>query len=353
MSKIKAIVLANERENDHDLWVRACTDFKDKLEFRVVNLTSNSWLEDILIADFDILLAKPGGLIASYKQLYDERIYILEKELGYKVYPSSKEIFIYENKRFFSFWLKAHQIAHPATNVFYHKNEAESFLKGATYPIVAKTNIGASGSGVCLLKAREDALRYINDTFLGKGAWQRSGPNLQKGGLLKRGLHYVIHPNKIGKKLKVFKAINDNFQKGFVIFQQYVPHEFEWRVVRIGNSFFAHKKLKMGEKASGSLLKNYDNPPLEIFNFVKEITDRHQLFSQSVDVFETNDGKYLVNEMQCIFGQSDAYQMMVDGHVGRYTFVDGNWVFEKGDFNKNESYNLRIEWVLKSMNHND
>ncbi len=62
-----------------------------------------------------------------------------------------------------------------------------------------------------------------------------------------------------------------------------------------------------------------------------------------------SQGKYLINEMQCIFGQSDPYQMLVNGKPGRYVFKDGKWIFEEGMFNRNESYNLRVEFVLSQL----
>lgn len=349
MKKIKAIILRNELEYDHILWVKAGDNYRGELEYRVVNLTSNSWLEEIQKEPADILLAKPGGLTSRFKQLYDERIYILAYILGYKIYPSPLEIFIYENKRFLSFWLKANNIPHPETRVFYNSLEAVEFIEKTKYPLVAKANIGASGSGVIILHNRSEARNYINDTFSGKGAPRRSGPNLDKGGLIRRGFHYVLHPADIRKKLDIYKTVRSDVQSGFVIFQEYIEHEFEWRAVRIGDSFFAHKKLKKGEKASGALLKVYDNPPLALLDFVKEITDRHGFYSQAIDIFESERG-YLVNEMQCIFGQSDPYQMLVDEKFGRYFFNENNWVFEKGDFAKNECYNLRLEFVLNKFN---
>ena len=51
--------------------------------------------------------------------------------------------------------------------------------------------------------------------------------------------------------------------------------------------------------------------------------------------------------MQCIFGQSDDYQMMVDNQIGRYVFKENNWVFEKGNFNMNESYDLRLSSAIE------
>lgn len=345
MNKIKAIILSNELLNDHNLWIKACEENNDRIEFRIVNLTSNSWLEEIQSKPFDILLAKPGGLTAPFKQLYDERIYILNRVLNYRIYPSIDEILVYENKRFLSFWLKANNISHPSTNVFYHFKEATEFIKNATLPLVGKTNIGASGSGVIVLHTKEEAEAYITNTFEGKGAKKRIGPNLSKGGLFVRGLHYVLHPSDIKNKLAIYSAHKKDNQIGFVILQEYIQHDYEWRIVRIGDSFFAHKKLKIGEKASGSLLKGYENPPLDLLNFVKEITDKYQLQSQAMDIFESKNG-YLVNEMQCIFGQSDSYQMLVDGKRGRYRYLDNKWDFEQGDFNKNESYNLRLDHII-------
>jgi hypothetical protein len=120
-------------------------------------------------------------------------------------------------------------------------------------------------------------------------------------------------------------------------------------VVRIGDSFFAHKKIAKQEKASGSLIKEYGDPPRSLLDFVKDITDRHQFFSQAIDIFETGQDTYLVNEMQCFFGQSDPYQMLVDDKPGRYVKRSGEWQFEEGDFNRNQCHNLRLSFVLEKL----
>jgi len=345
--KLKAVILRNEIPDDHLLWVRACEFFRERLQYRIVDLTGNDWLEMVQSESFDVLLAKPPALNSFYKELYDERIYILAEVLKYKVFPSAAEIFIYENKRLLSYWLEANKIPHPKTDIFYSEKRAINFLENKNFPIVAKSNIGACGSGVFILRNAREALNYIKQTFNGKSVPRRLGPNLAKGGLLKRGLHYIFHPSDISKKLQVYKIAGQEIQKGLVIFQEYIAHDYEWRAVRIGDSFFAHKKIKIGQKASGTELKEYCNPPLKLLDFVKAITDKYQFYSQAIDIFETAGQGYLVNEMQCLFGQSDSYQMLVNGEIGRYIFIENDWVFEKGDFNRNESYNLRIEHILK------
>ena len=346
--KTKAIILRNELNGDHEPWLRACEDYKERIEYRVVNLTLSNWLEEVQREPFDILLAKPGGLTAPFKQLFDERIYILGVVLGYKIFPSPQEIFIYENKRMLSYWLKANKIPHPTTDVLYNLEEAIQYLDKCSYPIVAKTSIGASGSGVYILKSRKEGKAYAIRAFSSKGAPRRSGPNFEKGGIFRRGLHYLVHPKEIRNKLRIYKAIGADLQVDFVIFQEYVQHDFEWRAVRIGDSFFAHKKIKKVEKASGSLLKLYGNPPYELLDFIKEITDKYSFFSQAIDIFESERG-YLVNEIQCIFGQSDPYQMIINGKPGRYRYLDNSWVFEEGDFARNGCYNLRVGFVMSEF----
>jgi glutathione synthase/RimK-type ligase-like ATP-grasp enzyme len=348
MKKLEAIILRNELEDDHAQWIKSCEFYRNYIEYRIIDLTTSDWLEEIQRKPFDILLAKPGGLTSSFKQLYDERIYILTVILGFKVFPSLLEILIYENKRFLSYWLKANKIPHPETFIFYYPKEALKFLEGSQYPLVAKSSIGASGSGIVILHRKKDAENYTKNIFSSKLQNRRSGPNLEKGRIVKRGLHYVLHPKDIQKKLSIYDQVKSDVQSSFVIFQMYVNHDYEWRVIRIGESYFAHKKLKVGEKASGTLIKAYDNPPLDLLDFVREITNKFGLYSQAIDIFESDKG-YLVNEMQCIFGQSDPFQMLVDNKAGRYQFVGDKWIFEEGDFVKNSCFDLRIDYILNSF----
>jgi glutathione synthase/RimK-type ligase-like ATP-grasp enzyme len=346
-NKFKVVILANEIANDHLPWVNACEYYSDKVQYRIVDLTSSSWYEEIISDRCDLMLAKPSALTAYFKQLYDERIMILSKELGYKLYPTMEEILIYENKRYLSFWLKANSIPHPKTHVFYHKKEAISFLKTCTYPIVGKTTIGASGNGVKILKHRSEATSYVNKIFT-TGISARYGPRLDKGMFFQRAMRKLKHINELKERIFVYKSVARNPQKGFCLFQEYISHEYEWRIVRVGDSFFAYKKMKVGEKASGLMHKVYTNPPLSIMDFVKNITDKYGFYSMAIDIFEISKGEYLVNEMQCIWGQKNDYQLKIDNIPGRYIY-NGKWIFEEGEFTKNKSYTLRLDYAIKQL----
>ncbi|MBK6931685.1 MAG: hypothetical protein IPH12_12800 [Saprospirales bacterium] len=349
MKKLKLAVLQNEVADDHLLWIHACEERTDRIDWEVIDITRADWLERIRSGAFDGLLAAPPGWTTPFRVLYDERINILNTVCGIPVYPCLEEIQIYENKKNLSYWLMATRIPHPKTWVFYYEPEALEFLQKAAIPLVGKTSIGGGGSGVHILKSRAEAVNYVQNTFSSKGATLQVGPKWRKKGFIGRVIKKLLHPQEFKAKLQQYKFQRAEVQKDFVILQEYIPHDYEWRCVRIGDSFFAHKKIKKGDKASGSLLKGYENPPMRLLDFIKDVTGRRHFLSQSVDLFETADGRYLVNEMQCIFGQSDPYQMLVNGQPGRYRQLDGEWVFEPGDFNRHESFLLRLDHFLEIL----
>ena len=352
MKKLKLAILRNEVPEDDLLWVKACEELAGQVDWDIIDITRHDWLKRVTATAYDGLLASPPGWTMPFKAMYDERLLILESIGLAPLYPSMEEMLIYENKKMLSYWLAAHQVPHPKTWVFYFEKEALEFVKNSALPLVGKTSIGAAGSGVQILRSQQEAVEYIQKTFSGQGATHRVGPKWRQKGFLLRVLKKMLRPQEFKAKMQLYKHLGTENQKDFVILQEYIPHDFEWRCVRIKDSYFAHKKIKKGDKASGSLIKHYENPPLELFDFVKEITDKRKFLSQSVDLFVTKEGQYLVNEMQCVFGQSDPYQMLVDGQPGRYIQVNGEWVFEAGDFNRHECFLLRLEHFLEILNQN-
>jgi glutathione synthase/RimK-type ligase-like ATP-grasp enzyme len=347
MRKYKFVILKNEDPFDHIPWVEACNSNRLVCDFEIIDLTSEKWLELIKDASPDFLLLKPSGKTSRYRNMYQERVDILTNDLNYKSFPSFSELRIYENKKFFSYWAKANKIPHPKTFVFYNKMEAKRFSRNVTYPLVSKLNVGASGNGVKIIKTGKELNKYINTIFT-SGVSPKTGPKLNRGNILLRIINKLKNISELINRLETYNVISRDKQMGFLLLQEYINHSFEWRVVRIGDSFFAHKKIVMNNKASGSLVKEYCNPPMDLLNFVKKITDSHSFYSQAIDIFETKKG-FLVNEMQCIFGQSDPYQMLVNGKPGRYIYDQSKWIFEEGDFASNQCFDLRLNFILDTF----
>ena len=336
-------ILRNQDPESSRNWEIACE--KKNIAFRTIDLTSNNWKDDINKYKFDFFIHRPPGDIEIFKKLFDERLYIITEIYGYKIFPGLKETFIYENKRWLSYFLEAANIPCPKTNVFYNYSEALEYINTSKYPFFAKSNIGAAGSGVKKIDSKKTAKKYLHKSFKGKGIRRRFGPNRMVGNPKKWISKALNSPKYFLKKLYSYSQIYKDSQRNFVIFQEYVEHDFEWRVVKIGHSFFAYKKFKVDDKASGAKALGYDNPPLKLLDFVKGIALKNNIISAAFDIFPVEE-YYLVNEIQTIFGHINSHILEVNGIPGRYIYKKSKWIFEKGAFNTNESYDLRLETAL-------
>lgn len=339
-------ILKNEDSDSHLEWENACKKYK--MNYDIVELTSDKWYEEVTKKDYDCYLLKPPGRLSVYKQMYDERIYILGKVLGKMLYPSYEEVIIHENKKMLAYWLKAKGISHIETHIFYRKDEALKFINNFNFPIVGKTSIGSSGEGIVFLNNKKDALDYIERAF-SKGIRRKIGPGLRQGNFFLRGINWITHPKIAVTKLKRYKISLGEIQKHYIIFQKYVEHKYEWRTVKIGNSYFGHKKTKSGLMCSGSKGIEYIALPLNLLNFTKMICENNNFNCMSIDILEDGKDNYVVNEMQCIFGHEQDHILEVDGKIGRYKFVNDNWIIEEGNFNTNLSFDLRLQNAIKIL----
>lgn len=344
---MRVAILRNERADSGENWLLACQ--KRGIAADVIDLTSINALDEIMAKEYDMFLLRPPGISEKYKSIYDERVYHIERLLGRPVFPSFFECFIYENKRCLAQFLQLKSIAHPKTWVVCDYPEALDLVRNVKLPVVAKTSIGAASSGVKIFKQRDSLHKYIKVAFKGRGIRKRFGPNKQVGNPQSWLKKAISDPEFLKRRLIQYLRAYSETQKGYVILQEYIQHDFEWRVVKIGESFFAYKKYKVGDKASGAKNLGYDNPPLELLDWVRWIAEENGIKTAAFDIFE-NHGNFLINEIQTIFGHKMDHILEVDGKPGRYRYQNGDWVFEEGMFNSNESYDLRLEVALKLYN---
>lgn len=340
---MKVAILRDSNPDSSLKWELACQ--KKGLQYHVVDMLRNDWLDEIRSFGPDFCVTRPPGDIQQNKDIFDDKLLFLEKNEGLLCFPGFHEISIYENKATLSYFLKTANIPHPETSVFYDNTEALYFIQETNYPLVAKTLIGAAGSGVKIIQDKKQATAYVNQAFK-KGIRRTYGPNKNAGNTkswLKKALN---SPAFFLKKLRQYHQRYQQLQKDVVLFQQFIPHDFEWRCVKIGESYFAYKKLKVDGKSSGSKMFEYGAPPMEILDFTKELCERFTFNFMAVDLFYNEQGIF-VNELQTIFGHKNPYICKVDDKLGRYIFTGNNWLFEEGEFNTNESYDLRLETAIQ------
>ena len=314
-SPFTAGILADKRQY-HRHWIGACRDLD--VSYRLIELAKADWLEKIAISDCDIYLVWPDVSSVEQKTMFDERLNIMVHQMNKQIYPSFLETWLYENKRLQHYWMKANQLPVPQTWIFYNLEEAIDFSRSCSYPIVFKCNLGASSSGVFMLESKRRANKMIKRAF-------KSGIRLKRGNIYNR-------------------------QQRNVYFQEYLSDVKEWRMVRIGDSYFGHGKERVGKFHSGSHKVSWDLPPKIAFDLLKKITDIGGFTSMNVDLFETEDGNLFINELQTVFGTSIAKeQMKINGEPGRYVYEDDIWQFEPGSFCANHICNLRLEYLLRML----
>lgn len=302
----------------HEPYMAACKEIG--VGYIAVDVFASDWIEQINKSKCDVFLVWPGESIQEVKRLYDDRLRFIVEHMRKKVFPDLTATWIYGSKERQSLWMDLHDVPHPLTNIFYKKDEALGYVSNlSTYPIVAKTDIGAVSSGVRVLRSSAMAAKYIDDAFSVGIQGYFSDPQAR--------------------------------QWRHVLFQEYLPGAREWRMVRVGDSFFGYVKER-NEKgfASGSHKWSWQDPGVKLLDFMSDITDRAGFRSVAIDVFQMPDGKLLVNEIQTVFGCSTpAEQMKINGVEGRYRRLNGEWKFEQGSFCTNMCCNLRVEEALKLL----
>ena len=312
------IGIIKEFTNYHKNYIAACIDMD--VSYKVIDMTGAQWVDNIKQSGCDVFLVWPSAFKMCLRHMYDERLKILTDELHKVIFPKYDELWLWESKRRMCDWLVAHSVPHPKTWVFYDIDEAKEFVDRAVFPLVYKPDFGDCARGIKILRTKKEAMKKIKSAF----SFGISLPDC-------------------------FRAER---QWGNIVLQEYLSNVDEWRIIRIGESYFGYKKQKRGDFHSGSHGVIFADPPRELLSLSRRVTEMGGFKSMSLDIFEAPDGRFAVNELQAVFGWDPwEYQMVVNGKPGRYVYdvLKGHWNFEEGIFSENACCNLRVEYVLKML----
>lgn len=284
----------------HGNYEAACLELG--VPYEVVDIFADNWIDRVTESGCEVFMAWPTHVHSVAKRIFDDRTRILTTELGRTVFPSYEALWLYESKRRQANWLAAHGFPHPRTWLFADRESAMDFVERADYPLVFKADLGSTARGVEIVRTRRHARRLVERSF-------------DKG-----YLSYRRDPR--------------DREWGSVILQQCIERAKEWRMVRVGDSYFGHRKLRKGQFHSGSKLVAWDRPSGMLLDLLKQVTRAGPFLSMNVDVLEDAEGQYYINEMQALFGQKHEHQMIIDGHPGRFVSGEpaGDWRFEAGSF---------------------
>ena len=312
-------------------YAKACEECG--VEYVILDLFADNWIEEIKQARVDGILVREKANIAETKSMYDERLWTIKEYLKVPIYPDWHELYLYENKRMYAYFFETHGIKTPQTRVFYDKRRALRFCETAVYPLVFKTNGGAGGSGVKIVRSKCVAKRIMKNIF------GRFDPRMALG-------------NVIWSKQKGFPVPKLGMsQRHYAIVQQYIDVKTEWRIIKIGETYAGYERpLDHGHGSCEKMV--YGFPPVELLTLIKKIAEENNFRSLSLDVLVSTNGEYYVTEMQTLYGSFSLDQCMVDNKSGRIVFKDDNFVFEEGSgFFKYNSNVLRVKDFIKLLNH--
>lgn len=316
--------------------VKACKTLG--VDYELVDITSSEWIKNVQQSDADGFFCPSTTLSQELKTILDERYYFVSQVMHRPIYPDYTGHFIHESKRNMAAWLEINGYPHAKTRVFTNKKEALDYIEHCNYPIVSKANVGAGASKVIVIKNKAKAKKMAQKCFN-----RRFFPHLFKGFVYKK--RNIV----FGVKLNMPDIRHD--QVDYLIIQDFVKDVIhEWRLLKIGNSYFGHQKLLKNGFASGSGLVGWVEPPKELLLMIHDICEKGGFKCMDVDVFETKDGHYYINELQSSFGSYLDYQMCINGHHGRFLYQNGDFIFEEGDFNTHHSCTLKIAHFIEILN---
>jgi hypothetical protein len=300
--------------------------------YRLVEVTGPDWMRRVREADCDGYLAWSPNDYHERHLVYMEKLYFINKVFEKPIYPSFEELYLDANKRATSYFLEAMGLPHPRTWVFTDKEQALEFFQKCDFPVVVKANIGVGAKGVEFVRSRRHAERIVRHAF----GWK--SPKRARG-------HHKIEARVLG----VPKPRYGKLQRHYLLVQQYEEIKWEWRIIRIGRSSFGHQKLLDGDFASGSDKVGWVAPPEQLLWMVRELSEQSGFLSPCADIFETVDGRFLINELQSLIGQYADFQMRIDDKPGRYVDTEDGFRFEEGVFNRFSSCLLRVEHFVELL----
>ena len=309
--------IIEEFDNNHLPYVAACKDIG--VRYKTLDISGPDWIQVVRECECDAFLVWPSFKRSIWKRMFDERLKIMVDEMHKTIFPTYDEVWLNESKLRMAGWLEAHGIPHARTWVFYSHEQALQFARETDLPIVVKHDMGSRSAGVEILYDRAELLQYVNCRF-GKG-------------LVCRG------------------SDSRDSEWGYILFQEFLPDVAEWRMIRIGESYFGYQKLSDGTFHSGSGKVGWFDPPRALLDFIRELTENAGYTAMNVDIFESPDGHLVVNEIQSHFAAYVESQMYIDGKPGRYLYdySSKKWRFEEGVFCRNNCCDLRVKVLLDQL----
>lgn len=241
------------------------------------------------------------------KRLGFTLIDLIDKYLGVKSYPTSNQIYTYDDKIRQKLLLDKFQIPRIDTNIFFDKAAAMDFVETAEYPFIFKLKGGAGSMNVMLIESKRQAKLYVRQMFGDGISPERSflpGTLRREYFDLKREVRRFL-----GDGYRRIKGYDHNptynIEKNYFYAQKFLPqNDFDIRITVIDGKAFAFRRFnRPGDfRASGSGEIDYDQKaiPKECITQSFILAERLALVCIAID-FLFDGGEFKVVEFSYTF----------------------------------------------------
>jgi glutathione synthase/RimK-type ligase-like ATP-grasp enzyme len=257
----------------------------NNIPYSIFSIHRSDWIEEA--KRFSLVIFRPD---VSPWALQEARTKIdfLEKKLHISCFPSSEEIWSYEDKIRLAYLYRQLRIPHVPTFISHSKEESLAYSQACRYPLVSKINTGSASRGVRLIRSPREARKFIRKVFA------EGVPTYWPG----------------------------HHQKDYVYFQPLIRHKgYDLRVIIVGDKAFGYYKLvKKGDfRASGSMFIQKSALPKQAIERAYRIKQQLKHTFLAVDFLEQQDtGEFLVLEASVFVDIYTASQAIVQGIPGYY-----------------------------------
>ncbi|MFW6275007.1 MAG: ATP-grasp domain-containing protein [bacterium] len=295
-----------------DRWIPYCED--NNIPFKIVNCYDSDIIEQLKDCDGLMWHWSQGDYRA---QNFARQMIISVEKMGIKVFPNSSNCWHFDDKLGQKYLLEAINAPLVPSYAFYDKKTALEWVSKTSFPKVFKLRGGAGSINVKLVKNKRYAKKLIQRSF-GRGfAFASRHDGLKdRFWCLKRDKNFkaIVHVIKGFARL-LLPPVGSTLlprQKGYVYFQEFIPHnEYDDRIVIVGQKAFAlrRKNRKNDFRASGSGLISYDKDqfPKKAIQIAFRTSQKLKTQSLAFDFIYDKEQNPFIVEISYAYVMGDAY----------------------------------------------
>ncbi|MGL0822747.1 ATP-grasp domain-containing protein [Vibrio vulnificus] len=279
-------------------YVRFCKN--NNIDYEFYNILSSDWIK--VAKKFDLIIWHTDST-PSLQKIALDKIYIIEKKLNIKCYPSFDEIWSYEEKVNCSYIYEIYDLPKINTFLSHDKKEALSYIESTQYPLISKINTGSSSHGVKKINNKREAKKLVDQIFSYKG-----------------GKTYFPYSR----------------QKDYVYFQEFVENAgYDLRIIVIGEKLFGYYRYPKENdfKASGSGIYEKKEIPklaLDLAYHVKQCFGSTMLATDLL--YNQSRNEFQIIESSIFIGIDSCEQLAIDGVPGYYFKKGSEYEFIPGKY---------------------